>query len=165
MVCLKLIMTFTTIDNVLTLQWRTFALSRKSAGRGSRNNWFAEQCRRCPFSSLQYFWGSSSSTTPWWQSWVIEQSPSNASKGSPFLKCVGSISWDFFSSRMSLFLKSWCPFWRTFYDERVDFIGSSGLSRLALWNLPVFEEKISFFSRRFWVTLVIRIYILKFSRF
>ena len=63
------------------------------------------------------------------------------------------------------FLKSWCPFWRPFYDERVDFIGSSGLSRLALWNLPVFEEKISFFFRRFWVTLVIRIYILKFSRF
>ena len=90
------------------------------------------------------FLGSSSSTTPWWQSWVIEQSPSNASKGSPFLKCVGSISWDFFSSRMSLFLKSWCPFWRTFYDERVDFIGSSGLSRLVLWNWPVFEEKIPF---------------------
>ena len=165
MVCLKLIMTFTTIDNVLTLQWRTFALSRKSAGRGSRNNWFAEQCRRCPFSSLQYFWGSSSSTTPWWQSWVIEQSPSNASKGSPFFEMCWFYIVGFFLLEDVTFFEKLMSIWRTFYDERVDFIGSSGLSRLVLWNWPVFEEKITFFSRRFWVTLVIQIYILKFSRF
>ena len=105
-------------------------------------------------------------------SWVIEQSETVKAKRTiwhhqwhhpmplrevPFEMCWFYIL-GFFRLEDVTFLKSW----RWFH------FGSSGTSCLAyikkLSNWPVFEEKITFFSLCFWVTLVIRKYILKFSR-